>query len=83
MNDPTEAARRERLAEINTEPGSREALAAEYGQVWDTQQLTQDFEVIGFLAPLVVVRRRRDGVKGSLEFQARPRYYFNFAPDGR
>ena len=83
MNDPTETARRERLAEINTEPGSREALEAEYGAVWDTEQLTREFEVIGFLAPLVVVRRRADGVKGSLEFQHMPRFYFNFVPDGR
>ena len=37
-----------------------------------TEQLTKDFEVIGFLAPLVVVRRRSDGVKGSLEFQSAP-----------
>ncbi len=83
MNDPTEAIRRERLAEINAMPGSREALEAEHGQVWDTEQLTQDFEVIGFLAPFVVVRRKADGVKGSLEFQHRPRLYFNFAPDRR
>jgi hypothetical protein len=82
-DDLTEAARRERLAEINVEPGSREALEAQYGQVWDTRQLTQDFEVIGFLAPLVVVRRKADGVKGSLEFQNRPRLYFNFVPGGR
>ena len=81
MNDPTEAARRGRLAEINAEPGSREALEAQYGQVWDTQQLAQDFEVIGFLAPLVVVRRKADGMKGSLEFQhGPPRLYFNFEP---
>jgi hypothetical protein len=58
MNDPTEAARRGRLAEINAEPGSREALEAEYGQVWDIEQLSQEFEVMGFLAPLLVVRRR-------------------------
>ena len=82
-DDVTEAARRERLAEINAEPGSREALEAQYGQVWDTQQLAQDFEVIGFLAPLVVVRRKTDGMKGSLEFQhGPPRLYFNFVPDG-
>jgi hypothetical protein len=83
MTDPTEAIRRERLAEINAEPGSREALEAQHGQVWDTQQLGQDFQVIGFLAPLVVVRRKADGVKGSLEFQHTPRYYFNFVADGR
>jgi hypothetical protein len=64
MNDPTEAARRERLAEINAEPGSREALEAQHGQVWDGEQLRQYFDVIGFLAPLVVVRRKADGVKG-------------------
>lgn len=83
MSDPTEAIRRERLAEINTEPGSREALEAQYGQVWDTHQLAEDFEVIGYLAPLVVVRRKADGVKGSLEFQHMPRFYFNFVADGR
>ena len=80
MDDPTEAARRERLAEINAEPGNREALELEHGQVWDTQQLAQDFQVIGYLAPLVVVRRKADGVKGSLEFQHTPRFYFRFEP---
>ncbi len=81
QTDPTEAARRQRLVEINAEPGSREALEAQHGQVWDTQQLAQDFEVLGFLAPLVVVRRRIDNVKGSLEFQHCPRYFFSFQPD--
>jgi len=80
MNDPTEAIRRQRLAEINAEPGSREALEAEYGQVWDTGQLMEEFEALGFLAPYIVVRRRADGVKGSLEFQHNPRLYFNFQP---
>lgn len=79
-SDPTEAIRRQRLTEINSEPGSREALEAEYGQVWDTKQLGEDFEVIGFMAPMVVVRRKADGMKGSLEFQHCPRLYFNFVP---
>jgi hypothetical protein len=78
VNDPTEAIRRQRLTEINAAPGSREALEAAYGQVWDTQELSQDFEVIGFAAPLVVARRRSDGMKGSLEFQHHPRLYFNW-----
>ncbi len=82
MNDPTEAIRRERLVEINAEPGSREALEAQYGEVLDTAELTSKYEVIGFLAPLVAVRRRADGVKGSLEFQhGPPRLYFNFVQD--
>ncbi len=84
MDDPTEAIRRERLTEINAVPGSREALTAEYGQVWDTDELRRDFEVMGFAAPLVAVRRRSDGQKGSLEFQHNPRLYFNWQPhEGR
>ena len=78
MNDPTETIRRQRLAEINLVPGSREALEAEHGQVWSTDQLSEDFEAIGFMAPLIVVRRRSDGAKGSLEFQHSPRFYFNW-----
>lgn len=78
MNDPTEQLRRERLAEIAAEATSREYLEARHGQVWDTAELTRDFAVIGFAAPLVVVRRKADGVKGSLEFQPHPRLYFNF-----
>jgi len=78
MSDPTESIRAELLAEINAEPGSREALEAEHGQVWDTKQLGDDFDVIGFAAPLVVVRRKSDDQKGSLFFQANPRFYFGF-----
>jgi hypothetical protein len=80
MSDPTESIRREMLAEINAVPGSREALESEHGKVWNTDEMCQDFEAIGFMAPLVVVRRRVDGVKGSLFFQHNPRFYFNFQP---
>jgi hypothetical protein len=80
MTDPTEPIRRERLVEINSEPGTREALEAQYGKVWTTDELAEDFEVIGFMAPFCVVRRRSDGVKGSLEFQHQPRLYFTFKP---
>jgi hypothetical protein len=83
MSDPTEAVRRERLLEINLVPGSRQALEAEHGQVWDTDQLSEDFEAIGFMAPLIVVRRRADGAKGSLEFQHSPRLYFNWQPHNK
>lgn len=81
MLDTTESIRRIRAAEINAEPGSREALEAQHGQVWDTSELTNEFDVIGFAAPMVVVCRKSDGVKGSLEFQHQPRFYFNFVAD--
>jgi hypothetical protein len=78
MPDATEPYRRHRLVELNAQPGSREALEAQHGEVWDTQKLGRDFDVIGFMAPLVVVRRKSDGKKRSLEFQHQPRFYFSF-----
>lgn len=81
MFDETEQARRDRIAELAAEPGTREALEQQYGPVWDTQQLTNDFDVLGFMSPYVVVVRKSDGQKGSLEFRSRPeRLYFNFEP---
>jgi hypothetical protein len=76
--DATEATRREMTAEINAEEAERKALEDKYGQVWNTKELTQDFEVEGFGAPMVVVRRKADGVRGSLMFQHSPRFYFDF-----
>ena len=81
MNDPTESIRREMVAAINADPGSRESLAQKYGRVWNTQELGQDFEVQGFMAPLVVVKRKVDGIVGTLTFQHSPRYYFDFVPN--
>ena len=81
MHDETEPYRRQRIVEINAQPGCREALEAQHGQIWNTEELSETFEVIGFLAPFVVVRRKSDGVKGSLEFQHHPRFYFNFKLD--
>ncbi len=80
MNDETETIRRLHLAEINAEPGSREALESQHGQIWDTDELRRDFDVTGFLAPYCIVRRKADGQRGSLLFQASPRFYFGFEP---
>ena len=79
--DSTENIRREIVAQINAAPGSRQALEAQYGTVWDTQQLAEDFEVQGFMSPVVVVKRRSDGKVGSMFFQHSPRYYFSFVED--
>lgn len=80
MSDPTETIRREMVEEINHQPGSREYLEAKHGQVWNTSELQEEFEVIGFAAPLVVATRKSDGTKGSLMFQASPRFYFGWSP---
>jgi len=84
-HDDTEEVRRKRLAVISDAVGSQEPaterrrLESQYGQVWDSAQLAEDFEVIGFMAPYATVRRGSDGRKGSLEFQHMPRFYFSFA----
>ena len=87
MLDETENMRRELVAQTNAAVESqspdqeRKRLETQYGQVWNTQELGKDFEVIGFAAPFVVVRRRADGAKGSLQFQHSPRFYFAFQAD--
>jgi hypothetical protein len=81
MSDPTETIRRTMVQQINTDVGDRERLEAQHGQVWDTQQLQADFDVLGFSAPLIVVRERSTGRMGSLFFQHSPRFYWGFQPD--
>lgn len=76
MHDPSESIRRILIA-----TGQPERDLAQAEQRWDTEQLQRDFEVLGFLAPFVAVRRKADGVKGSMEFTHNPRWYFNFQPD--
>lgn len=77
MADNTAAIRKEMV-----ESGQPQAdLAANTEQTWTTAELTRDFEVIGFAAPFVVVRRKSDGKKGSLEFTHSPRSYFGWKED--
>ena len=80
MTDSTVAVRWDRLLAINARSRERAALEAEFGEVWDPNELAAQFEVLGFLAPYVVVRRKVDRAKGSLEFQHDPRFYFQFWP---
>jgi hypothetical protein len=75
--DRTEAIRKNMI-----ETGQPAAdLEATEGPTWDTAAMQRDFEAIGFAAPFIVVRRRSDGIKGSLEFTHSPRLYFNFVAD--
>jgi hypothetical protein len=78
MSDPTEGARR---ALIPTMPEELEGRVAAGEQVWDTEAMRAEFEAVGFMAPFVVVRRRSDGVKGTLMFTHSPRWYFGWQAD--
>ena len=48
------------------------------GPLWTTEELREEFEVLSFAAPFVVVRRLEDGAKGTLLFTHSPRVYFDF-----
>lgn len=74
--DNTESARRQLVEEINQKPKDREELEELYGTVWNTSEVTQEFDIQCFMAPFVVARRRSDGKLGSLQFQHYPRFYF-------
>ncbi len=49
-------------------------------QQWDTAELQRDFTVLGFSMGFVVVVRKSDGQKGSLDFDHMPRVYYDFTP---
>jgi len=76
MNDETENVRRAMLAS-----GQPQRDLAEAKERWNNEELSRDFQVIGFIAPFVVVVRKSYGAKGSLEFTHSPRFYFNFVAD--
>ena len=81
MSDPTERLRKQRVTEINSEDNTRQSLEERYGQVWSTSEMQEEFDALGFMSPLIVVSRKSDGVKGSLEFSHSPRFYFNWQAD--
>lgn len=56
-------------------------LPASGEEQWDTEGLRRDFDVLAFQAPFVVVRRKSDGVQGSLQFNHHPRVYWGFEAD--
>lgn len=87
MNDTTENARKALVGIVNStvqsdnKDSERKRLESIYGTVWDAKELSNQFEILGFMAPFVVVKNRTTGEKGSLMFQHSPRFYFNFKAD--
>ena len=58
--------------------GVPEAEAKKAERLFDTEELREHFEVLGFSAPFVAVRRKHDGRQGVMMFTHSPRWYFNF-----
>ncbi len=61
-------------------PGSeiKAALLTTHDEVLTTAEATEKYSFVSFMAPFVVVKRKSDGVKGTLEFTHMPRFYFDF-----
>lgn len=76
--DPTEPIRRTLRTAIAGIPA--EDLQANT-PTWTTEQLSREFEVLAFRAPLVVVKRKADAQMGSLMFKDHPRIYFAYEAD--
>ncbi len=45
-----------------------------------TEQMREQYEVLGFAFGFVIVRRKSDNVQGTLDFDHAPRFYYNFQP---
>lgn len=74
MHDPTESARRAMLAEGDPELPP---------DAMTTAEMSAQYDVIGFLAPFVVVTRKTDGARGTLRFAHSPRRYFDWKADSQ
>lgn len=79
--DPTEVIRKEIETVLDTNTTMVVAVAEANGGAMTTAEMTALYDVLGFLSPFVVVRRKSDGKKGSLMFTHDPRRYFSFKED--
>lgn len=53
-------------------------LQKEYIEVMDTDEMQEKYKVVGFGGGYVVVIRKEDNKKGSLNFTHMPRFYYDF-----
>lgn len=56
----------------------KKELSDKHGQLWTTAELQADYDVQGFALGFVVVIRKSDGKRGSLDFTHSPRFYYSF-----
>ncbi len=88
--DPKDLASRQRMVDLELKQmrqamdqtqRTREELEAIDTPVYDTTQVEERYEVLGFRAPFAIVRERATGLNGSMLFQNHPRYFFSFRSD--
>lgn len=57
---------------------ARNEMLKVYPDACTTDELQERYEVLSFLAPFVVVRRKSDNKLGTMQFNGRPRVYYAF-----
>lgn len=46
-----------------------------------TEEMQEQYEVLGFALGFCIVKRKSDGVRGTLDMLHHPRVYFDFEPE--
>ena len=67
------------VSSVSTEL-SRYDLELIYSEVFDQDEVEDRFNIIAFCPndPIIHVERKLDGSRGMMEYQDRPRYYYDF-----
>jgi len=50
------------------------------GECWTTEEVTDEFDILGFMAPFCTAVRKATKEKGTLAFIHRPRIYYSWRP---
>ena len=72
--------RRMLVAQIERSRRCKEELLEISHSVWSHDQMRQDFDVLTFQKPFVIVRMKGTDQIGTLLFQENPRYYYGWRP---
>ena len=66
---------------INTEPRSEEAFTTAGEEVWNTEEVQKEFEILGFKKPFALAIRKSDGARGTFLFQTMPKLFFSWSQE--
>jgi hypothetical protein len=47
-------------------------------QQWTAEELADEFDLLGLFVSPTIVRRKADGMRGTIRFKGNPRLFFDF-----
>ena len=62
-------------------PQSNQEPESPCRRVWTAEEFAREFELLGLLVSPAIVRRKVDGMKGTIRFEGCPRVFFDFQPE--